>query len=105
MSARQFIIGFLIFATLLIPIVQLSFGFQYVDDTSCPIQPDIMILMAIGGVFEAIFFAAAFGFVYAVIPSKYKKEKQQSVAQKSAKGNNRASLILIGNSSHFFYLH
>jgi mannose/fructose/N-acetylgalactosamine-specific phosphotransferase system component IIC len=104
MSARQYIIGFLIFATLVIPLVQLSFGFHYVNYTSCPIENDIMILMAIGGVFEIIFFAAAFGFVLAVIPSKYKKEKKQTEAQKNAKGNNRASLILVGNSFHFFYL-
>lgn len=102
MSWRQGLIGFLIFSTLVIPIVQLSFGFHYINNEElCPVQQDIMVLMAIGGVFEVIFFAAAFGFIYAVTPSKYKKSKNKSVAQKSAKGNNRASLILVGNSSQF----
>lgn len=99
MSWRQITIGCLIFATLVIPIVQLSFGFHYINiDGSCPTQRDIMLLMAIGGVFEAIFFAATFGFINAVTPAKYKQEKNQSVAQKSAKGSNRASLIIIGKS-------
>jgi hypothetical protein len=105
MSLRQFIIGCLVFATLVIPIVQLSFGFTYVNnEESCPIQNDIMLLMAIGGVFELIFFAASFGFIYAATPSKYKKEQKQSVEQKNQKngeGKSRAALILIGNSSHF----
>jgi hypothetical protein len=101
MPCRQITIGCFIFATLVIPIVQLSFGFQYLSSGQCPLQPDIMLLMAMGGVFELIFFAAAFGFVCVVIPARYKVEKKQTVAQQSAKGSNRASLILIGNSSHF----
>jgi hypothetical protein len=107
MSCRNITIACLIFATLVIPIVQLSFGFHYVDSGSCPLQADIMILMAIGGCFELIFFAAAFGFLYAVTPSKHKEKKNkpvanETVAQKSAQGSNRASLVLVGNSSHFF---
>ena len=99
MSVRQILIGILIFATLVIPIVQLSFGFKFInDETLCPIQHDIMLLMAIGGVFELIFFAATYGFIYKITPVKYKKQKNQSVAQQSAKGSNRASSILIGNS-------
>jgi hypothetical protein len=106
MPHRQLIIGCLIFATLVIPLVQLSFGFHYVNSsTSCPLQPDIMILMAIGGVFELLFFAAAFGFFCVVTPSKYKKEKNQTVAQKSSQGSTRASLTLMGNFLSFFYLH
>jgi len=101
-ACRPILIGSLIFATLLIPIVQLSFGFNYINNPSaCPLQYDIMLLMALGGVFEAIFFALAFGFAYAVTPSKYKNRKTQTVAQQSAKGSNRASLILIGNLSPF----
>jgi len=97
MSVRQFLIGFFIFATLVIPIVQLSFGFHYIDsETLCPLQHDIMLLMAIGGVFEIIFFAASFGFIYKLTPSKYKVQKAKTAAQESAKGNNRASTILIG---------
>ena len=109
MSCRTITIGCLIFATLVIPIVQLSFGFHYVDSGSCPLQADIMILMAIGGCFELIFFAAVFGFLCAVTPSKHKEKKNKPVAnkpvaEKSAQGSNRASLILVGNSSHFFVL-
>ncbi|CAF4044119.1 unnamed protein product [Adineta steineri] len=97
MSWRQILIGCLVFATLVIPIVQLSFGFHYVDNPElCRIQKDIMIIMAIGGVFQALFFAAAFGFIYRITPTKYKAQKNQTVAQQSAKGNNRASFIIIG---------
>jgi len=91
-------------ATLVIPIVQLSFGFHYITSDSetegpCPIQRDIMVLMAIGGVFQVIFFAVAFGFFTKATPAKYKKQTNQSAAQNTAKGNNRASLIIIGKSS------
>ncbi|UJR36853.1 hypothetical protein I4U23_029566 [Adineta vaga] len=97
MSCRNILLGCLIFATLVIPIVQLSFGFHFINTPEqCPIQRDIMLLMAIGGVFQAIFFAASFGFLYKVTPSKYKQNKHQSAAQQSAKGNNRASSIIIG---------
>ncbi len=90
------------FATLVIPIVELSFGFHYITSTSngpCPIQQDIMVLMAIGGVFQVIFFAVAFGFLTKATPAKYKKQTNQSAAQNTAKGSNRASLIIIGKSS------
>lgn len=99
MSLRQILIGFLIFSTLVIPIVQLSFGFHYIDyQTLCPLQPDIMLLMAIGGFFEAIFFAICFGFLYKLIPTKYKEQKAKTAAQQSAQGSNRSSTILIGKS-------
>jgi hypothetical protein len=99
-ACRPILIGSLIFATLVIPIVQLSFGFHYIDKRSlCPLQYDIMLLMALGGVFEIIFFTLLFGFIYTITPSKYKKQKTQSVAQQSSKGSNRASVILIGNLS------
>ena len=105
-ACRPILIGSLIFATLVIPIVQLSFGFNYVNSSSCKAANDIMLLMALGGVFEVIFFALVYGFIYTLIPSKYKKQKAKTAAQKSAQGNNRASVILIGNlSQHFFYLH
>lgn len=100
MSLRQFLIGFLIFSTLVIPIVQLSFGFHYIDkETLCPLLHDIMLLMAIGGFFEVIFFAACFGFIYKLTPSKYKVQKAKTAAQQSAQGSNRASSILIGKFS------
>lgn len=100
MSGRNILIGCLIFATLVIPIVQLSFGFNNISKNSlCPLQPDIMLLMAIGGVFEVIFFGAAFGFVCAVTPSKYKAKKVKTSAETNTKGDNRASLILIGKLS------
>lgn len=108
MSIRYILIGLLIFATLVIPLVQLSIGFHYIDyEKICPIQRDIMLLMAIGGFFEIIFFAVAFAFIWNVTPDKYKKQKVQTAAQKSAKGNSRASLILIGkilSNSSFVYL-
>lgn len=107
MAIRGILIGLLIFATLVIPLVQLSIGFHYIDKRElCPIQHDIMLLMAIGGFFEIIFFAVAFAFIWNVTPAKYKKQKVQSVAQKSSKGSNRASLILIGkNISNFLFVY
>ena len=109
MSVRLILIGLLIFATLVIPLVQLSIGFHYVDKPeSCPIKQDIPLLMAIGGFFQIIFFAVAFAFIFNVTPDKYKKQKNQTAAQKSAKGSNRASKILIGkilSNSLFSYLH
>jgi hypothetical protein len=106
MSLRAIIIGFLIFATIVIPLVQLSFGFHYVNYTSlCPVQSDIMILMSIGGVFQAIFFAIGAAFLYAVTPARFKQQKnKKSEAQQSAKGNNRASLILIGKSYYVAFI-
>lgn len=102
MSWRQVLLYFLMFATLVIPLVQLSFGFHYIDKKElCPIQYDITLLMAIGGVFEILFFAIAFAFIHKLIPAKHKKEKVKTVAQTSAQGSNRASSILIGNSSQF----
>ncbi|CAF2971134.1 unnamed protein product [Rotaria sp. Silwood2] len=96
MSWRQILIGCLIFATLAIPIVQLSFGFHYIKQTKvCPIENDIMLLMAIGGVFEVLFFAASFGFLCAVTPSKYKKQKSKPTTEDNTKGSNRAALILV----------
>ncbi|CAF4695915.1 unnamed protein product [Rotaria socialis] len=97
MSWRQIFIGFLIFATLAIPIVQLSFGFHYIGKTTgCPIMNDIMLLMAIGGVFEVIFFAASFGFVYAITPAKYKKKKEKATPKPNTQESNRASMVLVG---------
>lgn len=97
MSCRTLIIGLLIFSTLVIPIVQLSFGFHYINNSDdCKIQPDLMLLMAIGGFFQAIFYAATFAFLCKITPNKYKKEKVKSVAQASGQGSNRASNILIG---------
>jgi hypothetical protein len=49
--------------------------------------------MAIGGIFEAIFFFAAFGFVYSITPAKYKiGEKKES---------SRISQYLIGKIVFF----
>ena len=79
MSCRTIVIGAMIFSTLVIPIVQLSFGFHYIDSQAdCPLQKDIMLLMALGGVFEVIFFAAAFGFLCAIVPSRFKQEKAEN---------------------------
>ena len=106
MSYVQIVLGCLVFAALLIPIVQLAFGFHYVGSpTLCPLQPDIMLLMAIGGVFEAIFFAATIGLICTVIPRPPKKAKknEKSVAQASAEGSNRASKILFGRRRSFFF--
>jgi hypothetical protein len=109
MSYVQIVLGCLVFAALVIPIVQLAFGFHYVGSpTLCPIQPDIMLLMAIGGVFEAIFFAATIGLICTVIPRPPEKKKKnnngKSVAQASAEGSNRASKILFGRRWSFFVL-
>jgi uncharacterized protein (DUF2062 family) len=101
MSCRTITLGILILSTLVIPIVQLAFGFHYINTADiCPLQQDIMLLMALGGVFEAIFFAAAFGFLCNVTPSKYKQQKKKTAAQATAQGSNRASKILIGKPSY-----
>ena len=108
MSYVQIVLGCLVFAALVIPIVQLAFGFHYIGSpTLCPIQPDIMLLMAIGGVFEAIFFTATIGLICTVIPKPPEKKKksnsnEKSVAQASAEGSNRASKILFGRRRSFF---
>jgi len=52
--------------------------------------------MSIGGVFQAIFFTAAFGFAFSITPARFKTEKKLTAAQLSAKGSNRASQLLIG---------
>lgn len=104
MSCRNLVLALLIGCTLVVPIVQLGFGFHYVNSpSSCTLYPDIMLLMAIGGVFQAIFYAACFGFLYNITPSKYKKTKVKSVAQASAKGSNRASKILIGTLTNVIF--
>jgi hypothetical protein len=61
MSLRKILIFCLIFAALIVPFVQLSIGFYSVNSTDlCPLQNDITLLTAIGGVFEAILFAFVF---------------------------------------------
>ncbi|CAF2838922.1 unnamed protein product [Rotaria sp. Silwood2] len=89
MSLRKILILSLILATLIVPFTQLSFGFYYIKSIDlCPLQHDIALLMSIGGVFQAIFFAAAFAFVYLITPARFKiGEKKES---------NRISQILIG---------
>lgn len=66
---------------------------------------DIKLLMAIGGVFELLFFAATFGFVYAITPSKYKDQKKKSAVQADKKESNRASMILVGTLFLLSFLH
>ncbi|CAF3100377.1 unnamed protein product [Rotaria socialis] len=89
MSMRKVIIICLILTTIIVPLTQLSFGFYYIKSIElCPLQHDIMLLMAIGGIFEAIFFSVAFGFVYSITPAKYK------IGEK--KENSRISQYLIG---------
>jgi hypothetical protein len=103
MSLRKILIFCLIFATLIVPFVQLSIGFYYVNSTNlCPLQNDITLLMAIGGVFEAIFFAVAFAFVFSITPARYKTDKKLTAAQLSAKGGNRASQFIIGCTMFIF---
>ena len=94
MSCRKLLILILIFATLIIPLIQLSIGFYYVDSTTaCQSPHDIPILMSIGGVFQMIFFASAFAFVFAITPIRYKFS--------SGKPTNRWSQMLIGNDILF----
>jgi hypothetical protein len=91
------------FATLVIPLIQLSIGFYYVSSIGvCPLENDIMLLMSIGGVFEAIFFAAAFAFVMSITPARYKTEKKLTAAEISAKGSSRGSQLIIGKLFHFY---
>lgn len=98
MSGRQILIVLLMLAALIVPLIELSIGFYYVNSTTlCPLQNDIMVLMSIGGVFDAIFFAAFFGFVFAITPAQYKKAKKVSEGQAPAKSaNNRGSQLLLG---------
>jgi hypothetical protein len=55
--------------TFIIPLIQLSIGFQYVvkDGQSateeCSLAPDLPLLMAIGGIFTLFFLGAAYGFL------------------------------------------
>ncbi|UJR09308.1 hypothetical protein I4U23_013551 [Adineta vaga] len=97
MSLRKILILSLILLIFIVPFVQLSIGFYYVDYIElCPLQPDIALIMAMGGVFLAIFFAAAIGFIYSITPPKFKTNKKLTAAQLSAKGSNRSIQLLIG---------
>ena len=97
MSFRQILIIVFILIALVIPLIELSIGFYYVNSISlCPMQHDIMILMAIGGVFNTIFLAAAFAFIFAITPARFKSEKPITSAEAMAKGSNRANQILTG---------
>ncbi len=97
MSLRKILIVCLILSTLIVPLIQLSIGFYYVNSTTlCPIQQDIMLIMSIGGVFLAILFVVAFSFVFSITPARFKTEKKLTAAQLSAKGSNRGSQLLIG---------
>lgn len=97
MSCRQILIIVLMLTALIIPLIELSIGFYYVNSISlCPIQHDIMLLMSIGGVFNTIFLAAAFAFVFSITPARFKSEKAVSSAEAMAKGSNRANQILTG---------
>jgi hypothetical protein len=88
MSLREILIISIVLITIVIPLIELSIGFYYISSpTLCPIQPDIMLLMSIGGVFQTILFTAAFGFVFAVTPTRFKSVKKET---------NRATQILIG---------
>ncbi|CAF1357583.1 unnamed protein product [Adineta steineri] len=98
MSGRKILTICLIMTIIIIPIAQLSFGFYYLESTTlCPFQKDLMLLMSMGGVFQAIFFAAAIAFVYTITPAQYKTEKKLTAAQVSAKGSNGAMQLLIGS--------
>lgn len=100
MNSRTYIAGFLVFSCLVIPLVQLSFGFRYVDyPDSCPGQQDIMLLMAIGGFFEIIAFALSFRCIYDLAPSKYKETKSKPSGEISSKESQRAQKILICKKS------
>lgn len=100
---RKILIIFLILLTLCVPLIQLSIGFYYINSIElCPIQHDIMLIMSIGGIFQAIFFAAAFAFVFSIVPARFKANKNLTAAQIAAKGSNRGSQILIGKLDFLF---
>ncbi|CAF1013029.1 unnamed protein product [Rotaria sordida] len=89
MSFRKILIVCLILITLSVSFIQLSFGFYYINSiASCLLQHDIMLLMSIGGVFQAIFFVGAFAFVYSITPARFKTGNK--------KATNRISQTLIG---------
>jgi hypothetical protein len=105
MSLRKTLIICLILTTLIVPFIQLSIGFYYVNSVQlCPIQQDIPLIMSIGGVFQVISFAASFAFIFSITPTRFKTEKKLTAAQLSAKGSNRASQCLIGKLCFCFHL-
>jgi hypothetical protein len=100
MLLRKILISILIFFILIVPFVQLSIGFYYIDSiTLCPMQNDLMLLMSIGGIFQAIFSAAIIALIFSITPARYKTDKKLTAAEISAKGSNTGSQLLIGTSS------
>lgn len=100
MALRQVLLVCLILTTLIIPLVQLSIGFYYIESIDqCPLQKDLMLLMSIGGVFTMVFFAAGFGFFYSITPARYKTNKTLSAAQQTAKGGSGGTQLIIGTRS------
>jgi hypothetical protein len=97
MSLRTVLTLLLTLLIFAVPFTQLSIGFYYVNSVGlCRLQPDLALIMAIGGVFEAIFFAATIGFVYSITPARFKTNKQLTAAQLSAKGSNGGMQLLLG---------
>lgn len=104
MSLRNILIIVLILTTLVVPFVQLSIGFYYIKSIQlCPLKTDIPLLLSIGGVFKAIFFAAAFGFVYSITPARFKTKKNSDSEESSEKRNSGASQCLIGKLYSSFF--
>ena len=97
MSCRQILIVGLVLSTLMVPIVQLSIGFYYINSAElCPLEPDIMFLTAIGGLFYIIFFGVGFVLIFSLAPSAYKQSpNMKTTDQANSEFNNRASKILI----------
>ena len=96
MAIRKVLVLVLVLTTLIIPLTQLAIGFYYVDTSGvCPLQNDLPIIMSIGGVFQTIFFAAAFALVFSITPKAYKLSKKAD-AEANGKSGNRSTQLLIG---------
>jgi H+/Cl- antiporter ClcA len=96
MSWRKILVIVLILLALTIPIIQAMIGFYYIDSVaSCPLQNDIMLLMSIGGVFQAIFMVALFGFLQTITPVRFRLN-QKAVQEGTAKKTNTGLQLLIG---------
>jgi hypothetical protein len=84
--------------TFIIPVIQLSIGFNHVVDDgedanyACQAAPDLPLLLAIGGIFALFFLGSAYGFLKMI--SSVNKT-QSDVAGKSPK-------ILVGKFNFKF---
>ncbi|CAF1136597.1 unnamed protein product, partial [Didymodactylos carnosus] len=68
MTLKRILIIIIVGITFIIPLVQLSIGFTYLNKpvTQCPIARDIPLVLAFGGMFTLLFLATAYGLLYTI---------------------------------------